>query len=149
MKEKDKYRYAEKCLYEYKQNVACLEVLKKLLKQEQASLDVHAQNYESVPQTISTPSNPVQARVLKIEQIEGCIKKLERWVKPITLLIKDLNSVEVLEGSNNEILMKVLKLVYFGQNQHDVVIGELNMSRRMFYYYKQRLVNSVICYLAL
>ena len=149
LKQKDKFRYAEKCLYEYKQNVACLEILREDLKKEQSGLDVHAQNYDSVPQNISTPSNPVQARVLKIEHIEDRIKKLERWVTPITLMIKNLNSAEVLEGSNNEILMKILKLMYFGQNQPDVVIGELKIARRTFYYHRQRLVNSAICYLAL
>ena len=143
MKEKDKFRYAEKCLYEYKQNLACLDILREDLRAEQSGLDVHAQNYDSVPMFAGTPSNPVQSRILRIEQIEGRIKKLERWTKPVGQMIENL------KGANNEVLMRILKLMYFGQNPPDVVIRELKIARRTFYYHRRKLVDRVIDYLAL
>ena len=42
MKDKTSFRYAEKCLYEYKRNMAGLKVLRDDLRVLEASTDVHA-----------------------------------------------------------------------------------------------------------
>ena len=149
MKQKDKFRYAEKCLYEYKRNLACLEVLREDLRVEQAGTDVHAQNYQYMFNFTGEPSNPVQARLLKIETLEERIRKLERWTKPITMLLKDLTSPDSLDTSHNKELYEVLRLMYLGKNQPDAIIDELRIARRTFYNRRRELVYTAISYLAL
>ena len=149
MKERDKFRYAEKCLYEYKRNIACLNVLREDLRVEEAGTDVHAQNYQYTFNFTGEPSNPVEARQLKIERLRERIQLLERYTKPITELINDLTSPEVLNGSNNAALMEILKLLYFGSNTPDAVIEELKISRRTFFTRRRQLVYVAIGYLAL
>ncbi|MBQ4430646.1 MAG: hypothetical protein II877_04010 [Synergistaceae bacterium] len=149
MKEKDKFRYAEKCLYGYKRNMACLKVLRDDLRVEEAGTDVHAQNYQYTFGFSGEPSNPVEARQMKIESLQGRIRTLERWTKPITELIGDLTSPDVLNGSNNAAMMEVLRLMYFGGNLPDVIIEELRIARRTFYRIRRELVCVTIMYLAL
>ena len=149
MKQKDKFRYAEKCLYEYKRNMACLEILREDLRIERAGSDVHVQNYQYTIDFTGTHSNPVQARMIKIEQLEERIRKLERWTKPITQLEKDLTSAESLDTSRNKELYEVMKLMYFGKNQPDAIIEELKVARRTFYNRRRELVYTAISYLAL
>ena len=148
-KEQDKYRYAEKCLYEYKRNLAGLKVLREDLRVLQAGTDVHAQNYQLTFGFSGTVSDPVHARLVKIEKLEERIKWLERVTKPIELLIGDLTAPEVLEYSNSKGLMEILRLVYFGQNPADAVMAELKIARRTFYRQRRELVNMTISYLAL
>ena len=148
MKEKNKFRYAEKCLYEYKRNLAALEVLREDLRVVQASTDVHAQSYQSFFSSGGDPSNPVQARLMRIESIEGKIHTLERFTKPIVKLIEDLNAPENLEGSNNKILLSILKLMYFGKNIPDDIADELKIAKRTFFKYRRELVYTAIEYLA-
>lgn len=143
-----KFRYAEKCLYEYKRNLACLNVLYDDLKVAKASVDVKAQSYNNLPSG-GDVSDPVSSRVLKIEQIEERIKYLERLTKPITTLIADLNSPDVLNGSYKANLMEVLRLYYFGQNVLDVILEKLNLTRRTFFRLRRELIYVSICYLAL
>ena len=143
-----KFRYAEKCLYEYKRNLACLNVLYDDLKVARASVDVKAQSYNNLPSG-GEVSDPVSSRVLRIEQLEERIKYLERLTKPITTLIEDLNSPDVLNGSYKAELMEVLRLYYFGQNLVEVILEKLNFAERTFYKKRRELVHITICYLAL
>ena len=149
MKQKDKFRYAEKCLYEYKRNMACLEILREDLRVERAGSDVHVQNYQYTIDFTGNPSNPVQARMIKIEQLEERIRKLERWTKPITQLEKDLTSAESLDTSRNKELYEVMKLMYFGKNQPDAIIEELRIARRTLSRRRRELVITAINYLGL
>ena len=149
MKQKDNFRYAEKCLYEYKRNVAGLRVLREDLRSANACLDVRAQNYQYTFSFTGEVSNPVQSRLVKIEGIEERIRKLERITKPITQLIDDLTAPEVLEYSNNKGLMDIMKLLYFGKNPPESVIEELKIAKRTFYRQRRELVNMAVSYLAL
>lgn len=149
MKQKDNFRYAEKCLYEYKQNMAGLKVLYEDLRVMQADIDVHAQNYQCIFNFTGDVSNPVQSRLIKIESIEGRIRKLERVVNPITQLIEDLTAPEVLEYSESKGLFQIMKLMYFGKNPPNVIMNELNIARTTFFKQRRELVNMVISYLAL
>lgn len=143
-----KFRYAEKCLYEYKRNLACLNVLYDDLKVEKAGMDVKAQNYNNLPSG-GEVSDPVSSRVQRIEQLEERIRYLERLTKPITTLIADLNSPDVLNGSYKANLMEVLRLFYFGQNIIDVILEKLNLTKRTFFRLRRELIYVTICYLAL
>ena len=118
------------------------------LKVAKASVDVKAQSYNNLPSG-GDVSDPVSSRVLKIEQLEERIKYLERLTKPITTLIADLNSPDVLNGSYKANLMEVLKLYYFGQNVLDVILEKLNLTRRTFFRLRRELIYVSICYLAL
>ena len=143
-----KFRYAEKCLYEYKRNLACLNVLYDDLKVARASVDVKAQSYNNLPSG-GDVSDPVSSRVLRIEQLEERIKYLERLTKPITTLIEDLNSPDVLNGSYKANLMDVLRLYYFGQNIIEAIIEKLNVTERTLRRWRRELIYITICYLAL
>ena len=149
MKQQNSFKYAEKCLYEYKRNLAGLRVLREDLRVIQAGLDVHAQNYQYTFNFTGEISNPVQSRLLKIESLEERIRKLERVVNPITQLIEDLTAPEVLEYSPSNDLLQVLKLMYFGKNPPGAIMNELNISRTTFFKQRRELVNMAISYLAL
>ena len=149
MQEKNSFRSAERWLYGYKRNLAGLKVLREDLRVAQAGLDVHAQNYQYTFSATGEVSSPVHARVEKIESLEGRIRWLERYTKPITQLIEDLTAPEVLEYSENKALMDILRLMYFGKNPPDVIIEELKIARRTFFKRRRELVNMAISYLAL
>ena len=149
MKLDGKFRYAEKCLYEYKRNQAGLKVLREDLRVAQAGLDVHAQNYQYMFNFTGEVSNPVQTRLVKIEGIEERIRYLERHTKPIAQLIEDLTAPEVLKYSENNALMDILRLMYFGKNPPEAVIEELKIGKRTFYRQRRELVNMTISYMAL
>ena len=148
MKQKNDFRYAEKCLYEYKRNLAGLKVLREDLRVAQAGLDVHAQNYQYTFNFTGEVSDPVQSRLMKIEGLEERIRKLERVVNPIKQLIEDLTAPEVLEYSENKYLMDILRLMYFGKNPPDAIMNELNIARTTFFKQRRELVNMAISYLA-
>ena len=149
MQEKNSFRSAERWLYGYKRNLAGLKVLREDLRVAQAGLDVHAQNYQYTFSSTGEVSSPVHARVERIESLEGRIRWLERYTKPITQLIEDLTAPEVLEYSENKALMDILRLMYFGKNPPDVIIEELKITRRTFFRQRRELVNMAISYLAL
>ena len=94
-------------------------------------------------------SDPVQARLLKIETIEERIRMLERYTLPIGQLIEDITAPEVMEYSENKSLMGILRLMYFGKNPPDAVMEELKLGRRTFYRQRRELVNMTASYLAL
>lgn len=149
MRHNDKFKFAEKCLYEYKRNLACLGVLKEDLRVAEADIDVKAQNYQFQFTTGGEVSNPVQARLIKIESLEERIQYLERYTGPITLMMKDLNTPEALNGSRNSDLLLLLRLMYFGGNSPDAIMAELNIARTSFFRLRRELVCVAICYLAL
>ena len=149
MKKNDKFKFAEKCLYEYKRNVACLEVLKDDLRVAEADTDVRAQNYQYTFTSGGEVSDPVSARLMKIETLKERIKYLERHTNPITTLMNDLTTPEALNGSRNQDLMQVLRLMYFGGNTPDAIMEALNIARTSFFRLRRELVYVVICYLGL
>ena len=147
--EQKNFRSAEKWLYGYKRNIAGLKILREDLRVAQSGLDVHAQNYQYTFSATGEVSSPVHARVEKIESLEARIRWLERYTKPITQLIEDLTAPEVLEYSENKVLMDILRLMYFGKNPPEVIIEELKIARRTFFKRRRELVNMAISYLAL
>ena len=149
MKQKDNFRIAERYMYEYKRNIAGLKVLREDLRVAQVSVDVKAQNYQYTFNFTGEVSNPVEARMVHIEAIESRIHRLERITEPITRLMEDLTAPEVLKYSENNMLMEILKLMYFGKNPPDTIIEELKIARRTFFRQRRELVNMAISYLAL
>lgn len=148
MQEKNKFRHAEKCLYEYKRNIAALDVLREDLRVEKAGSDVHAQSYQLSFGFSGEPSNPVENRLIKIENLESKIRLLERYTKPVTQLMNDLDAPENLQGSDNELLLNILKLLYFGKNTIEAILDELHIARRTFARKRRDLVLMTAQYLA-
>lgn len=149
MKQKDRFRAAEKYLYEYKKNLACLDVLRDDLRVEEAGSSVHAQNYQLTFNFSGAPSDPVYARLIKIEGLKNRIKQLERWTRPITQLIKDLSAPENLEESENAFMLEILKLMYFGKNKPKVICDELKLGEQTFFRRRRELVLMAASYLGL
>ena len=119
------------------------------LRVTQADTDVRVQNYQYTFGFNGEPSNPIQARLIKIETLEERIKQLERITKPLTLLMENLNAPEVLDGSENKILYEILRLMYLGKNIPDAIIDELKIARRTFFKRRRNLVNLAVSYLGL
>jgi len=111
--------------------------------------DVHVQNYQLSFSFSGEPSNPVEARQIKIDGLEERIKKLERYTQPITQLIADLNAPENLKHSENKMLLDILKLLYFGKNTVEDVLYEMSIGRRTFTRKRRQLVLMALGYLAL
>ena len=149
MKQKDKFRYAEKWLYGYMKNMACLEILRGDLELKLSGSDVHAQNYQTPFGFSGEPSSPVHSYIVSIETLEARIKHLERWTKPITKLIADLNNPYTLSGSKNTDLLQILNLMYFGENPPKEVMTELKIPDRTFTRRRRELVRIAIDYLGL
>lgn len=134
-------------MYEYKRNVACLEVLRGDLQVLKSSTDVKAQSYEVMFGNNMLPSDPVVTHFTKIETVENRIKQLERWTSPIRKLEEDLNAPYVLENSRSKELLEILRLYYFGGNAIDLVTSELKISRSPFFRRRRELVLMAINYL--
>ena len=149
LKQKDRFRYAEKWLYGYTKNLACLDTLRGDLQIYRAGSDVHAQNYGNPLGFSGEPSSPVHAYVVSMETLEERIKYLERWTAPITRLINDLNGTYSLTGSKNTDLLQILKLMYIGENPPKQIKDELKISDRTFTRRRRDLVKVAIGYLGL
>ena len=149
LKQKDRFRYAEKWLYGYKKNIACLEILRGDLQIKESGSDVHAQNYQSQFGVSGEPSSPVHSYLVSIETLRERIRYLERWTIPITKLIADLNSPYTLTGSRNVDLLQVLNFMYFGENPPKEVMNKLKIPDRTFTRRRRELVRVAIDYLGL
>ena len=98
-----RFRFAERCLYDYKANTARLEVLRADLKVLDAASSVKVQNYDGIPGS-GTHSDSVSGRLQCIEKVEEDILYLERRTLPIRRLYDDLRENYVLADSPKMIL---------------------------------------------
>ncbi|MBR1603693.1 MAG: hypothetical protein IJ667_09665, partial [Synergistaceae bacterium] len=143
----DMFKYAEKCLYEYKRNLAALEILRQELQSERNSTDVHGQNYKDALSFTGTPSNPVLNRLVRIEKLEERIRQLEHYTEPVTRLIADLKAPYVREGSQKAELHSIMELYYFGQNSVAIILSELHISRQSMFRHRRTLVKTLMGYM--
>lgn len=97
------FRFAERCLYDYKANMARLEVLRADLRILDAASSVKVQAYDGVPGS-GAPSDSVSGRLQRIEKVEEDILHLERRTLPIRRLYDDLRENYVLADSPKMIL---------------------------------------------
>ena len=142
------FRSAERCLYDYKKNLARLEVLREDLRvfRSQTSVKVQDYDFNSIANA-GGHSDPVAARLLRIERLEEEIAWLERRTVPITRLRADLESSDVLEGTHKADLAEILRLLYLGGNTASAVISELKFGRSVFFDKRRALVYMAIDYL--
>ena len=141
-----RFRFAERCLYDYKTNVAQLEVLRADLKVLDAASSVNGQTYDALP-CLGYLRDAVSARLERIENLEEDIRYLERKTEPIRRLYDDLRAGYVLEGSPKTILRGILELFYLGENTWQATAEELGLGRTSFFEKRKELVELTIRYL--
>ncbi|MBQ7220758.1 MAG: DUF1492 domain-containing protein [Synergistaceae bacterium] len=149
MKKRDNYRFAEKCLYEYPSNCSKLLSLEQELALVCGSSDARGHSYNVGENVCGVHSDPVASFIEHKMRLEYRINYVRRYTEPITRLVNDFNSSNVLENSKKNDCRKILKLFYFGRNSVDTVLGELNCCRTVFYERRKFLVTSAIQYLGL
>ena len=112
--------YVEKCLYEYKSNVAVLDYL----REERKNLaSIHGHNYENS----STPnsSDPVLTTVNLGMELERKIACVEKRIKPIARLLSDLTAGRSLRVQQ---LRDILCLKYIAHEDNQRVQEEMKVS---------------------
>ena len=142
------FRFAERCLYEYQENVARLTTLRQKLAALDASTSAHVQSFEPAGHAASH-GDPVAIRVLKRESLEEEISRLSRRTEPITRLMADLEAPYVLEGSPKFEMAKVARLYYFGKSTKDQVADKLKIGLRTLYDKRKELVRLAGWYMGL
>ena len=140
------FRFAERCLYDYKTNVARLEVMRTDLRILDAASSAKGQNYDGLP-CLGHLRDAVSARLERIENLEEDIQYLERRTEPIRRLYDDLRAGYVLEGSPKTILRGILELFYLGVNTWQATAEELGLGRTSFFEKRKELVELAIRYL--
>lgn len=140
------FRFAERCLYDYFENVARLEVLRADLRTLDALSSAKGQTYDALP-CLGYLRDAVSARLERIENLEEDIRYLERKTEPIRRLYDDLRAGYVLEGSPKTILRGILELFYLGENTWQATAEELRLSRMSFFRRRNELVGLSLRYL--
>lgn len=140
------FRFAERCLYDYKENVARLEALRVELRALDAMSSVRVQTYGGIPGN-GEPQDAVSARLEKIEKVEQNILSLERRTRPVEMLLADLSSPYVLEPARKEML-EILRLRYLHTNTWERVMESLKMGKATFVRRRRELVDMAVRYLA-
>ena len=149
MTDRNIYRYAEKCLYDYPMNKSRLKILMEDLRVLRAGSDVHVQQYDKVTGQYYIAYDPVSSYVEKIDRLESLIKRIERNSAPITSLIQDLKTPNATDKSKYLDYVKILELYYFGGNPLDVVAQNIHCSRSTLFYKRRELVRMTIGYLGI
>lgn len=144
---KKKFRYTEKLLYDYRRNVARLDVLREDLRVKRITGDIHGQRYDRPVDGVHAVSDPVFAYIEQLERIEEQIKMLERKTAPITRLLTEMRDTG--ERSKSYEQLKIFELYYVSEYTVQDVIDELNLSRTAFFRRKNALVYKAQDYLGL
>ncbi len=145
------FRIAERCLYDYKKNLARLNILREDLRTLKAMPSVKVQDFELDDIILSAGghSDPVMARLIRIEQLENEIAWLDRRTKPITRFVEDLKRSHPVEGSLKADFLILLKNLYFEEHTPEEVVKLMGVGRSLFYKRKQELVKNICLYLGL
>lgn len=141
-----RFRFAERCLYDYLENVARLEALRVELRALDALSSVRGLAYDGVPGG-GEPYDAVSARLEKIERVEQNILFLERRTRPVEMLLADLSSPYVLEPARKEML-EILRLRYLHANTWERVMSILKIGKATFLRRRRELVDMAVRYLA-
>lgn len=139
------FRFAERCLYDYLENVARLEALRVELRALDAMSSVRVQTYDGIPGN-GEPHDAVSVRLEKIEKVEQNILSLERRTRPVEMLLADLSSPYVLEPARKEML-EILRLRYLYGNTWGRAMDELRIPQTTFARRRRDLVDMAGRYL--
>ena len=113
--------YVERCLYDYKANVAEIEILREELN---GLMSLHGQSYEI--NNSQGENDPVANIVNQGLRLEKKIAKLEKRVKPVDKLLSDLkgSSLKVQQMSG------ILRLRYIEHEDKENIKQSLAVSER-------------------
>lgn len=116
--------YVEKCLYEYKANLAELEVL---CEERENLMSLHGNSYEI--NNSSGEHDPVGNIVNQKFLLDKKILRIKKRVKAVDKLIKDLNNNSDYEKQ----IAEILKLRYIQHEDKEFVKKELAISEATFW----------------
>ena len=117
--------YIEKCLFDYKANLAEIETLNEEIN---SLMSLHGQSYGINNNSLST-GDPVANCINQKLNIERKIAKLKKRVNPVERLLNDLNG-----SSFREQQMKgILVLRYIGHEDKEFVKNEIAISEATFW----------------
>ena len=138
---------AESCMYNYLENIARIEALRDALKIVDLMGSAKIQNYDAQPSAAGGHTDDVSRRIEKIEMFECLIRKTERWTKPITRLICDLEAPY--SSPERKEMLGILRFKYLGGNTWDRTEGLLKMNRTTVYERREALVRMAIQYICM
>ncbi len=137
-----KYRYAEKCLYSYKENEQELAHLNDQLQELRHYGDVHGYRYDAQGRA-GGYSDPVCSYVAQIEAIERRLIRARRRVYPVRLLREDVKG----EGRTNEHHRLILEEFYIEHIPMTTLLEATHWSRSAFFARRYDLVVRALNYL--
>ena len=140
MTTRDKFRYVEKCLYNYHANIARIEVLRFDLAELRRRGDVRGQSYMVNRRTMGNHSDPPAEFEQECSRIESEINRLVRITNPITLMLSHLDNPHAGDMSRKKVLKEVYQVVYEGGNLMEEACVMLGMSRKTCYARRMELV---------
>ncbi len=124
-------RYVERCLWEYKENIAMLEYL---CWQVKVARSVRGHSYEA--HVAGNTTDPVANVVNRIMNLERRIYKTLERVKPIEKLKHDIS-----EGAyQDKYVREILKMRYMEHASVDSILEELHISSSTYDRVKQKLL---------
>ena len=141
------FKFAESCMFQYLENLARIEALRDDLKMVDMQSSVKIQSYEEYSPTVGYIDN-IPVRLMKIDMLESLIAGLERWTKPITRLLNDLDSPYNVSPERQD-LLNILRIRYIHRNTWDRSLEYLKMRRETFSERRKRLVEMAIGYMGL
>jgi hypothetical protein len=133
-------------MFAYVENLARLDVLRDDLEAAKRQSSIKAPNYDGTPPTMGYIDN-IPGRIIKAEALERLILDLERWTKPITRLLRDLENPH--SSPKRQEMLKILRVRYIHGNTWDRTIALLKMPRDTFSERRKELVKTVIRYMGL
>ena len=135
----EKFKFVEKCLYDYPKNCAKVDVLRLDLEVLRKNGDVKAQSYDNDSRgSEGGHSDPVWSFVEQVERLEKQIFKLERITTPITRLTREL---KMSKGTRKADLLQVLELYYFEDATSKESEDELHLDRKTLFRRRKYLVS--------
>ena len=115
--------YVEKCLYDYRANVAALEML---IEEKNNLKSIHGHSYEI--NNSSVGADPVASTVNNLMALEKKIARLEKKIKPVNELLENLSGSDL----RFQQMKDILKMKYFNHESVRYILKELAISERTF-----------------
>ena len=141
------FKFAESCMFQYLRNTARIESLRDDLKMVDMQSSIKSPIYDEYHPTVGYIDN-IPVRIMKIDMLEGMIAGLERWTKPITRLLNDLDSPYNISPERQD-LGGILRIRYIYGNTWEKSLEYLKMPKVRFLERRRQLVEMAIGYMGL
>ena len=128
MDERTRYRYTERCMYDWLQNKARIEILSFDLRTLRQYGDVRAQGYLELTRRNGTHSDPVAEYGHECQRLEAELLRLSRITEPISRMLDDFAVGLEVEYSKCVVYKAVFEGVYSGRGTLRAVADELGIS---------------------